>query len=226
MASSREEGRPFEAIIRGCNGSVSARRGVSYAHCLDDGSLPSTKRSLRRIALSRRSLLGQSERSCSSAAACRQLESLIRRTRVSCVALYAPLNDELDVFQAARGITEMECGICLPVIQKAAKKLQFCRWRPDDTLVEGRFGIREPEERELLHPDLVAVPMVAFDRRGTRLGFGGGYYDRTLAAMRPRPVIVGLAFSTSEVEHIPCEDHDVPMDHIVTDREHLNFDDS
>ena len=115
---------------------------------------------------------------------------------------------------------------CLPCIQ-ADGSLRFAPWRPGDPLVSNRFGIPEPDlmpESQLQADEmsLILLPLVGFDRRGRRLGMGGGFYDRTLAFRAARPVppprLVGVAYAAQEVDTLPDEAWDVPLDAVVTER--------
>ncbi len=109
----------------------------------------------------------------------------------------------------------------LPVVGGRGKPLLFRRWRPGDPLVDGPLGLREPAPGSArTEPDLLFVPLAAFDRAGHRIGYGAGYYDATLAALAPkRPLAIGLAFSVQEVASIPAEPHDHPLAFVITERE-------
>jgi 5-formyltetrahydrofolate cyclo-ligase len=111
--------------------------------------------------------------------------------------------------------------LALPRLDGSGRPLRFLAWRAGDVLDAGAFGLMEPQpaQPELL-PDLVLVPLLAFDRQGGRLGYGKGYYDRTLAKLRagPRPpVAIGLAFADQEVADVPTGPHDVALDAVVTE---------
>jgi 5-formyltetrahydrofolate cyclo-ligase len=117
-------------------------------------------------------------------------------------------------------------AIGLPAILPGAH-LAFRRYVPGAPLASGGFGTLVPiADNELVDPELVIVPVVGFDRAGTRLGYGKGHYDRTIAALRARglrPPLVGIAFSAQEVDTIPAEPHDARLDMIVTENEILDF---
>jgi len=95
--------------------------------------------------------------------------------------------------------------------------VQFWRWRPEVPMSRGLFNIPIPGECDIVAPDVLIVPLVGFDRAGYRLGYGGGYYDRTLAASQPRPRTLAIAFAESELETIHPQPHDIPMSRIITD---------
>jgi 5-formyltetrahydrofolate cyclo-ligase len=116
--------------------------------------------------------------------------------------------------------TLVETGVvvALPVITAKDQPLEFWRWRPDEALSEsGPWGIPAPARRDLVDVSVLLVPMLGFDEQGHRLGHGGGYYDRTLAHLDPRPAAVGVAYSASRLRSIYPQAHDIPMDQIVTD---------
>ena len=95
--------------------------------------------------------------------------------------------------------------------------LEYRAWRPGETLVDGVWNIPVPEKREVVAPAIVLAPVVGFDRGCYRLGYGGGYFDRTLAALAPRPWAIGIGFALQEIGTIYPQSFDVPMDQIVTE---------
>ncbi|MGA8380332.1 MAG: 5-formyltetrahydrofolate cyclo-ligase, partial [Stellaceae bacterium] len=95
--------------------------------------------------------------------------------------------------------------------------LEYRAWRPGDPLVDGVWNIPVPERRDIVVPQAVLAPLVGFDRDCYRLGYGGGYFDRTLAALAPRPWAIGVGFEASMIETIRPQAHDIPMDLIVTE---------
>lgn len=108
----------------------------------------------------------------------------------------------------------------VPVIQSAGQPLKFSRWEPEIALKDGPFGARIPETEDFFEPEILIVPLVAFDRGGGRLGYGGGFYDRTLQLLRSRrpTLAIGFAYSAQEAESLPLEPTDQPLDMIVTER--------
>ncbi len=139
------------------------------------------------------------------------------------VAGYVPIRKEVDVQGVMTRLGEKGHSLCLPVIEAPDKPLFFRRWKADDVLEKGRYGIAiPPAGAPVFRPGVILVPLVAFDRTGQRLGYGAGYYDRTLAGLREggNPVLViGVGYHAQEVELIPVSRHDQPMDMIVTDKE-------
>jgi len=133
---------------------------------------------------------------------------------------YMPIRSEIDPRPAmAHLATHGPVG--LPVIEGPARPLAFHLWRPDCALVAGPFGAAIPADAAPMTPEVLIVPLLAFDRRRVRLGYGGGFYDRTLAMLRARgPVLaVGLAYAAQEVALLPAEATDEALDAVVTEDE-------
>ncbi len=134
------------------------------------------------------------------------------------LAGYWPMRDEAD---PRRAMAAHRGPLCLPVVTGKAVPLIFRRWSGED-LAPGPFGTLHPgDSQPELTPSILIVPLAGFDRRGNRLGYGGGYYDRTLQLLREtHPVTaIGLAFAVQELPAIPAEPFDQPLDLVVTDRE-------
>jgi 5-formyltetrahydrofolate cyclo-ligase len=108
--------------------------------------------------------------------------------------------------------------IGLPVVNKAHKTLTFHAWYPGCPMEEDAYGIPKPKDTELVVPTLLFVPCVGYGPGGFRLGYGGGFYDRTLAALQPRPLTVGLGYSHGWLPDLAAEPHDVPLDAILNDK--------
>ncbi|MBW4707532.1 5-formyltetrahydrofolate cyclo-ligase [Roseobacter sp. YSTF-M11] len=137
---------------------------------------------------------------------------------------YMPIRTEIDPIPAmAEAAAHGPVGI--PVISGTGKPLRFARWEPDMPLVEGPFGARIPEKPVFFEPEILIVPLVAFDATGGRLGYGGGFYDRTLEQLRAkRPTLaVGFAYATQEAEALPLEATDQKLDMIVTEVEVIDL---
>ncbi|HYG85613.1 MAG TPA: 5-formyltetrahydrofolate cyclo-ligase [Azospirillum sp.] len=138
------------------------------------------------------------------------------------VAGYWPLGSELDVRPLLLHFSGQGRTAALPVAGPRGEPLRFRAWTLDTPLREGRFGITEPDETApWVVPVVLLVPLLAFDRGGHRLGYGAGYYDRTLGGLRAAggPVLaVGVGFAAQEVEAVPHGPHDQPLDWIVTER--------
>ncbi|MEN6542821.1 5-formyltetrahydrofolate cyclo-ligase [Parvibaculum sp.] len=139
------------------------------------------------------------------------------------IAGYAPISSEADPMAILREAEARGFPCVLPAVEARAQPLVFRRWRHGDPLVDGPHGTRAPaSDAPMLTPQVLIVPLLAFDRAGRRLGYGGGYYDRTLAFLRARGeksiLAVGLAFSGQEADELPEESDDQRLDWIVTER--------
>ncbi len=138
------------------------------------------------------------------------------------IAGYVSIGDEADVMPLLGQLTAEGADLALPAVKDRDDALEFRRWRPEDALEAGPFGTLHPNDAaERLKPDLLLVPLLAFDRQGGRLGYGGGYYDRTLAAMREKgPVIaVGIGYAAQRQDRLPQEAHDQSLDWVVTEQD-------
>lgn len=171
------------------------------------------KADLRRQALAARAQAGD------AAALTRHLADALAPFAGSVVAGYWPIRDEADPRPA---MARHDGPLCLPVVLKRDTPLEFRAWDGTDaTLEPGSFGTSHPRAAQpVLRPQVVIVPLAGFDRHGNRLGYGGGFYDRTLALLRAEgPVTaIGFAYAVQELPLIPVEPTDQPLDLIVTDR--------
>ncbi len=150
--------------------------------------------------------------------ACGMLSSVLAGYRGVPLAGYMPIRSEIDPVPAMAEATA-HGPVGVPVIIGAGLPLEFSRWTPDSPLREGPFGARVPQVDDFFDPEIVIVPLVAFTRAGGRLGYGGGFYDRTLERLRARraTLAIGFAFGAQEVEALPLEDTDQVLDMIVTE---------
>ncbi|MCD7060465.1 5-formyltetrahydrofolate cyclo-ligase [Pelagibacterium xiamenense] len=134
------------------------------------------------------------------------------------VAAYWPIRDEIDCKPILTRLMDSGQQVCLPVVTGDGAPLELRLWQPGQPLYPSGFGTLAPSETApRAVPDVVIIPLLAFDRLGTRLGYGKGYYDRTLEVMDAKPLIVGIAFAAQELEYIPREPHDMPLDILVTE---------
>lgn len=138
------------------------------------------------------------------------------------VALYWPRGKEFDTGPLIESLIRAGFTCALPVMQKDSRELKFAEWNESVALVKGPFDVMQPEvndKTKWVDPDIIVVPLLAFDRHGNRLGYGGGYYDVTLAAIRGRKEVkaVGIGYSLQAVLfNLPAEPHDQKMDWIIT----------
>ena len=133
----------------------------------------------------------------------------------ACVAGFWPLAGEIDIRPLLDALYEAGYPLCLPETPHKGEALIFRAWQPGEALVPGRYGTFHPTGAPVT-PDVVLVPLLAFDASGHRLGYGGGYYDRTLAAL-PCALRLGCAFAAQEVPALPREGHDLPLHAVATE---------
>lgn len=135
------------------------------------------------------------------------------------VSIYDPIRTEIDPRPAIQGALG-RLRMALPVIAGKGLPLTFRAWVPGAAMAPGPFGVAVPAAGEMLVPDVLVVPMLAFDARGYRLGYGGGFYDRTLADLRARGRrvrAIGFAYAVQQVADLPVDQTDEPLDVIVTE---------
>jgi 5-formyltetrahydrofolate cyclo-ligase len=185
---------------------------------MNDAIFEEQKAALRTEAHKRRARFHTSLRDEASRAAARHFFDAVGIAPHDIVAGYWPIRDELDCRPILVRLMDAGQPVCLPVMMGPEEPLELRLWRDGEALYEAGYGTLAPADgAPLVEPDVILMPLLGFDRAGTRLGYGGGYYDRTLARLKRRPRLVGLAFAMQELEHIPRADHDVPLDAIVTE---------
>lgn len=188
-------------------------------------SVKEHKSELRRAALAKRDALPATERAVAAdAIAARIFPVPIPPDAV--VSGYSPMKSELNPVPLMRTLANLGAHLALPVVQGRGKPLIMRAWTFGAPLSPGVWGIREPAaDAPEVCPDIMLVPLAAFDRAGQRIGYGAGYYDMTIARIRAmKPVIaIGLAFAAQEVESIPAEPHDAPLDLVLTERDVIDF---
>jgi 5-formyltetrahydrofolate cyclo-ligase len=140
----------------------------------------------------------------------------------SVISGYWPIQSEINPFPLLQVFEERGYDLALPVLNPTADgyEMRFRQFRLGDPLVPGPFGIREPGEvAPQVEPDVLLLPMLGFDATGVRLGYGGGYFDRVLAALRTKKTVTayGIAFSAQQLAEVPCEGHDQRLDGIFTE---------
>ncbi|EAQ04468.1 5-formyltetrahydrofolate cyclo-ligase family protein [Pseudooceanicola batsensis HTCC2597] len=152
------------------------------------------------------------------------LSEVLAGYRGAPVSGYLPIRTEIDPLPAmSEAAAHGPVGV--PIIVQKDAPLLFAEWEPEAELVEGPFGARIPSVQRPMVPQIVIVPLVAFDRAGGRLGYGGGFYDRTLERLRAEgPVMaLGFAYAAQETDALPIEPTDQPLDMIVTEKGVIEF---
>lgn len=185
---------------------------------MSDATIEEAKAALRVAAHKRRAAFHPSLRAEAAAAAAQHFFAGIPVAESEVVAAYWPIRDEMDVKAVVARLMDAGQPVCLPVVLGDEQPLELRLWQDGAPLYEAGFGTLAPsEDAPRAEPDVILMPLLGFDKHGTRLGYGGGYYDRTLAALHKRPRLIGFAFALQEVDHIPRDAHDVPLDAVVTE---------
>ena len=184
------------------------------------------KAALRRDALARRGGVELGARASFSHRLAEEGLRLARLWRPQIVSAFHPLSDEPDTLPLLTKLVADGFATALPVVVGRGSPLTFRRWRPGDHTRGGAMLICEPlEDAPFVDPDLLFVPLACFDRRGHRIGYGAGFYDRTLARLRAlKPIhAAGVAYGVCEIAAVPYETHDQSLDAVVTEQETILF---
>ena len=142
------------------------------------------------------------------------------------IAIYLPIQSEIDPLPIVKTVHNPNFSLCLPVIAAIDKPLLFKEWRPGDELVTGIFNIKSPKNGKTVLPDLVIAPLLGFDHLGNRLGYGGGFYDRTIYELRNKIkiLVLGLAYNCQKVSKVlPVEETDQKLDYVLTEESIFSF---
>ena len=192
---------------------------------MQDSATAAIKAELRRAALARRDALPAAERQqAAEAIAARAFPVAVETGAI--VAGFMPMKSEINPLPLLRALAGAGARLALPVVAGQGKPLIMRAWAFGEPLAAGVWGIREPEPAALeVAPDILIVPLLAFDRAGQRVGYGAGYYDRTIVALRAKQAVlaIGLAFAAQEIAAVPATPHDAPLDLVLTEREVIDL---
>lgn len=170
----------------------------------------------RERLLGARQALSAQTRAAGTAAMIADLEQLIQGAAPQIVSVYWPIRAEPDLRAWMHSRAERGTRIALPVALAHGQPLEFREWHPGARLAHGLWRIPYPADGPVVTPTVVLAPMVGLDLAGYRLGYGGGFFDRTLAVLRPRPLVIGLGYACTTIRTIFPQPHDIPMDWVVT----------
>jgi 5-formyltetrahydrofolate cyclo-ligase len=182
----------------------------------------SFRKAKRAELLARRGALSFHERERYGESLQAHLLATLRLASYPVLGLYWPIRAELDLRKLAERHVEAGGIAALPVVVEKNAPVEFWQWQPGSAMRRGLWNIPVPAERRVVTPNALLIPLVGYDAAGYRLGYGGGYYDRTLAADL-RPLCVGVGYDAAELATIHPWPHDLPMDLIVTERRVLRF---
>ena len=151
-----------------------------------------------------------------------QIIKILKKEKINkkVIGGYYPVNFEIDDLALLRKFKKNKFNISLPVIKKNFQ-MDFYAWSFSEPLKINRYGIPEPETKNIVHPDVLLIPLVAFDKNLNRLGYGGGYYDRVIKKLSKKKNIVkiGLALSIQKIDKVPINVYDQKLDYIVTNND-------
>jgi 5-formyltetrahydrofolate cyclo-ligase len=183
-----------------------------------DPTVNSWRRQQREVLLRTRQAMPHEVRQLAAESIAARLDDNVAKRRSATVGLYWPIRQEINLLPWANELARRGIDLCLPVVVTPKAPLEYWRWTQGDALARGIWNIPIPARRDVVLPDLMLAPLVGFDRANYRLGYGGGYFDRTLASLPRRPMVVGVGYAFSALETIFPQSHDIPMDDVLTER--------
>ena len=151
-------------------------------------------------------------------------EEIVKIFKPKVIAGFYPFKHEVNTLPLLGKLFSLGCKLCIPITPTNNKPLKFKEWHPKQVLQKGRFGILEPPKTSrTIQPDLLLVPLLAYDKFGNRLGYGGGFYDRYIEKIEKikKVIKIGLAFSFQKIKDIPLNQYDKKLDFIITEKEIL-----
>jgi len=175
------------------------------------------RRAQRERLISERLTWSADLRAAKSETIVRRLDQAVGKVANRIISVYWPLKGEPDLRNWLIQLVERGAHIALPVVVEKRAPLEFRLWSPGEPLERGIWNILVPAHHTVVSPDIVIAPVVGFDAAGYRLGYGGGYFDRTLAAAVKKPFSIGIGYGSSRLPTIYPQPHDIAMDLIVTD---------
>jgi 5-formyltetrahydrofolate cyclo-ligase len=183
-----------------------------------DPAIARWRRQQRTALLAQRQSLDAEARQHAAGVIARKLDALVAAKQPASIGLYWPIKHEINILPWADALARRtNVVLALPVVVTQNEPLEYWRWSQGEPLARGFWDIPIPGHRDMLTPDLMLAPLVGFDKANYRLGYGGGYFDRTLASLSPRPMVVGVGYGFSALETIFPQPHDIPMDGVVTE---------
>ncbi len=185
----------------------------------DSTALNAWRRRKRAVLLAARIALPAEIHRQKSSQVLERLRAVLARSSARLIGFYWPFRGEIDVLPLLLGVIAEGASAALPVVVGPGQPLQFRRWMPGDSMLPGAYNIPHPHPAAAVQPDILLVPLVGFDSACYRLGYGGGYYDRTLRRRVSPPLTIGVGFELSRLETIYPQPYDVPLDFVLTECE-------
>ena len=177
--------------------------------------LPLDKTELRRSLLGARTALAVDLRARCDFEISKRLREWLKQNPIPTLGVYWPIRSEPDLRALYSELAEDGIKLALPIVLGRNAPLGFAEWAPGDAVASDAYGVPIPVNQTLIQPQGLLVPCVGFNAENIRLGYGGGFYDRTLAKV-PRPIAIGIAYASARAS-FPADPHDVPLDIIITD---------
>jgi 5-formyltetrahydrofolate cyclo-ligase len=175
------------------------------------------RKEMRAQLIDRRLRISSQDRAAWSAHLGAALETLLAASSGALIGCYWPFRGEFDARPVLTSLRDRGARLALPVVVEKGQPLAFRAWTADTQLIRGVWGIPIPADGEAVRPDILIAPLVGFDPAGYRLGYGGGFYDRTITAQPAKPLTIGVGFALARLATIHPQPHDIPMDAIVTE---------
>ena len=183
---------------------------------MDQSDVKAWRKTERERLITLRMALPPAERRALGACIAASLREILA-DRPGILGIYWPFRGEFDPRPLVEALTAEGRPVALPAVVDRKGPLEYRAWVPGEPLVAGVWDIPVPDKREIVIPATVLAPLVGFDAACYRLGYGGGYFDRTLASLTPKPMAIGVGFELSRLETIHPQNFDIPMDLIVTE---------
>lgn len=181
-----------------------------------DAEIANWRKAERNRLIATRLAIGSGARQEHTRQIASQLDALLTMGGDVCLSAYWPFRGEPNLIPWISALADRGVRVALPVVVAKGKPLEFREWQPGAKLAKGIWNIPYPSDGALVVPTIVIAPLVGFDQAGFRLGYGGGFFDRTLAALPRKPLAIGVGYPALEVPTIHPLPHDIPMDWIVT----------
>jgi 5-formyltetrahydrofolate cyclo-ligase len=184
-----------------------------------DPEVTAWRRRQRTMLLARREAMPLEARQHAAQSVAAKLDAYVAVSGCSSIGLYWPIKHEINLLSWAQALAQRSrIVLCLPVVVERKAPLEYWRWQQGEPLGGGIWDIPIPASRDVVFPDLMLAPLVGFDRANYRLGYGGGYFDRTLASLARRPTAIGIGYEFGALDTIFPQPHDIPMDAVVTEQ--------
>jgi 5-formyltetrahydrofolate cyclo-ligase len=184
-----------------------------------DKEIASWRRERRTELLAMRETISAEQRQRIALAIAIELDTIVAANGCETIGLYWPIKHEINLLPWGDALARRPgVALCLPVVVTPKAPLEYWRWTQGEALSRGLWDIPVPARRDVMTPDLMLAPVVGFDQANYRLGYGGGYFDRTLSSLPRRPMVIGIGYEFSALDTIFPQPHDIPMDAVVTER--------